>query len=60
MFQNFDLTSIVTPVNVDVYEQLLIESSYPIEKRQYLVNGFWEGFSLQYQGIKKYTEQQTI
>ena len=38
----------MTPVDVDKYEQLLIESNYPREKRDYLISGFCEGFNLQY------------
>ena len=47
---NYDLESVVTPINVDVYERLLRESKYPTEEIEFLVKGFREGFSLGYQG----------
>ena len=49
-YTNFDLESIVTPVNVDAYEQLLVDSTYDIGKSKYLVDGFRHGFSLEYHG----------
>ena len=52
-FQNFDLDNIVTPVNVDRFQQLMIESSFADqhpEKFLYLVDGFRNGFSLKYKG----------
>ena len=47
---NHNLEEIVTPVNVDVYEDLLIKSSYDMDEVKFLVNGFRNGFSLNYQG----------
>ena len=49
-FENFDLATIVTPVKVDVLDQLLIQSGYNEKKRQYLVKGFRQGFSIGYKG----------
>ena len=49
-FVNKDLTNIVTPVEVKIYKQLLKESGYNAEKTKYLVDGFTNGFSLQYSG----------
>ena len=49
-FSNTDLSSIVTPVNVDVLEHLLVEVNYPSEKIAFLTNGFHEGFSIGYEG----------
>ena len=51
-YENFDLKNIVTPVNVDVYEKLLVDG-YNKKKTKYLVNGFKRGFSFHYQGPKK-------
>ena len=48
--ENFDITNIVTPVDVDAYKGLLKESGYDTAKTEYLVSGFREGFSLCYQG----------
>ena len=51
-WENFNLTDIITPVNVMALHGLLIESGYNIHKTKFLVNGFSEGFSLGYQGPK--------
>ena len=40
-------------MNYDVLERLLIETEYCQEETQFLVNGFKNGFDLQYQGPKK-------
>ena len=52
-FENFDLEHVVSPVNADKYEQLLLESNYDGEKTRYLVKGFREGFSIGYEGEKQ-------
>ena len=52
-FENFDLESIVTPVKVDIYERLLREAHFDSAKTEYLVNGFKEGFDLEYKGDRK-------
>ena len=49
-FENFDLNNIVTPVKYWVLEKLLHQYNYDKDKTQYLVNGFREGFSIQYHG----------
>ena len=49
-FENFNLESIVSPVDADKLEQLLLESKYDPIKTKYLVNGFRNGFSLGYEG----------
>ena len=49
-FSNMDLTNIITPVNADKFEQLLVESSYDSKETEYLVQGFRHGFSLEYEG----------
>ena len=53
MFENFYIENIQTPVDVDKYEQLLIETKYDPTKTEALVNGFREGFSLEYDGQKE-------
>ena len=50
MLMNEDLEQIVTPVNVALFEQLLVESGYNTNETTYLVNGFTNGFDLEYQG----------
>ena len=49
-YENFDLKSIVTPVNVDQLNRLLIESDYDRKKTAKLIDGFTNGFELGYQG----------
>lgn len=49
-YENYDLTSIVTPVKVEVLRRLLIETKYDRSKTEFLVNGFTSGFTLGYQG----------
>ena len=51
-YQNFDLTNMVTPVNVKVLAGLLEESNYPKLKSEKLIRGFTEGFTIGYQGEK--------
>ena len=47
---NGDLTTIITPINVKVYEKLLKESNFDPEESKFLVNGFTYGFNLGYRG----------
>ena len=49
-YSNTDLTNIVTPVNVKLLEQLLIEHKYDRAKTKFLIEGFTEGFDLGYVG----------
>ena len=51
--ENYDLISVVTPVKIDKYEQLLKQSKYDREKTEYLVKGLHEGFSIGYDGPEK-------
>ena len=50
---NFNLKHIVTPVKVKVYEKLLRQAMYDSDKTDFLVNGFTNGFSLQYKGTTR-------
>ena len=50
MFQNFDLDSLVTPIDADMLEKLLVESNYDKGETEFLVQGFKEGFDIQYRG----------
>ena len=45
-----DLENIITPVDPVKFNQLLINTGYDAEKRDFLIKGFSEGFSLQYAG----------
>ena len=49
-FKNYDLKSVVTPVDVDALRRLMEESSYDVEEAQFLLNGFTNGFSIGYEG----------
>ena len=44
------LSTIVTPVDVERYEQLLKESFYDQTETDFLVDGFRNGFEIGYQG----------
>ena len=43
------MESIVTPVNVPAYKALMEEANYDADEIAFLVDGFQNGFSLQYQ-----------
>lgn len=47
---NPDLQSLVTPLNVKAYEQLLDQTQYDPQKTKELVKGFTDGFDLGYRG----------
>ena len=42
----------MTPLNVPVYNKLLQEANYDDEERRFLVDGFYNGFDIGYQGCK--------
>ena len=45
---NYNLSDIVTPVKVDELERLLKETKYDTSETEYLIQGFRNGFSLEY------------
>ena len=47
---NPDIHNIVTPVNWKLLQKLLIQAHYDQTEIDYLVNGFKDGFSLEYEG----------
>ena len=49
-FENLDIRSIVTPVNPDLLEELLIASNYDRDETKFLVEGFRNGFDIGYEG----------
>ena len=51
-YENFDITSVVTPVNYKRLKQLLVESNYHHAETQFLIDGFQNGFSIGYNGRK--------
>ena len=50
LFKNLDVTNLVTPVKADVLEKLLVDTNYPDEEREFVIDGFKNGFSLGYNG----------
>ena len=52
-YENFNLTELVTPVNVERYRQLLIQSNYDADETKFLLDGFTNGFNIYYQGPMK-------
>ena len=48
--ENYDLTNVITPLDVDTYESFLNETGFDKEKSRYLVDGFRNGFSLEFEG----------
>ena len=49
-YENFDLTSVVTPVDADKLEDLLVKTHFDPKERQFIVNGFRNGFDLGFEG----------
>ena len=49
-YENLDLENIKTPVNVDIFHDLLKQSSYNKKEIEFLVDGFRNGFSIGYEG----------
>ena len=49
-FENFNLTDIVTPVNVQRLKQLLLEMGYDQGETAFLIDGFTNGFDNGYRG----------
>ena len=48
--RNFNLNDIVTPVNVKVLTELLLQSSYDSAASNFLIQGFTYGFDIGYRG----------
>ena len=49
-YENFDTQSMVTPVDPIKLKQILEETNFDSQETKFLVEGFTNGFSLQYQG----------
>ena len=50
---NLNLEDIVTPVKHEILDELLTATGCDMEKKTFLINGFRNGFSLQYEGNLK-------
>lgn len=48
--KNLNLDNIVTPIDADKLEEFLIISGYDEQKKNFLIHGFKEGFSPEYEG----------
>ena len=48
--ENFNIHDIITPVDAEMFKQLLIETGYNSNKVNYLYHGFSQGFSLEFKG----------
>ena len=48
--ENFNLTSVVTPINPMKFRDLLLQANYPKNKVDFLYEGFSKGFSIGYDG----------
>ena len=51
-YENFNLTDVVMPINVNRFHELLIESNYDKNETELLTDGLSNGFSIGYQGPK--------
>ena len=49
-YENFNLTSIVTPLQVEKYAALLKEVNYDPVETDFLIDGFTNGFDISYRG----------
>ena len=50
VYSNYNLDDIVMPVNVDPFEELLLKSKYDPTEVKVPVQGFRQGFKINYQG----------
>ena len=49
-YENYDLKNIKTPVNVEVFQDLVIQSKYDKNETEFLIDGFKNGFSIGCEG----------
>ena len=59
-FTNYDLTNVVTPVNVDEFQKLLKLSKFNGKRSEALINGFKFGFSIGYEGETEIQQKSAI
>ena len=52
-YENFNLSTVVTPVNIEAYENILKQANYDSNETEFLVNSFKFGFPLNYKGNTK-------
>lgn len=46
------MNTVVAPINIPRYEQLLRDSSYDRQLTEYLLRGFREGFRMGFEGLR--------
>ena len=51
--ENYNLSQVVTPIDVDRFKELLNQSGYDREKTEFLVQGLTHGFDLCYKGNRQ-------
>ena len=49
-FENYNLQDIVTPVDADAFEALLLETKYDAAETNFIIDGFRNGFDIGYAG----------
>ena len=49
-YENFDLETVVSPIDYEVFEKLLVESRYDSVETQFLIDGIKNGFDIGYRG----------
>ena len=49
-YNNEDLQNIITPINIKKFDELLTEAKFDEAKKRFIVDGFTNGFRLQYTG----------
>ena len=52
-FENFDINSVVTPVNAKKLNQLVYDTGYDSDETRFLIDGFTNGFDIGYRGPSK-------
>ena len=52
-FENYNLTDVVTPVDVDKLKDILVNCGYNRQKIDYLCDRFRNGFDLGYEGLEQ-------
>ena len=50
---NHDMDNIVTPVDAEGFDELLRDAGYEDDKRNFVIQGFKEGFELNYEGDRQ-------
>ena len=50
---NLDIEHITTPIKLDEYSALLNQSRYPEEEKNFLIQGFTNGFDIGYNGPRE-------